>query len=76
MNSNYGIFKWLPRGGIRWISVIETLDAAKARLDQLVRSSDGEYYLYNLQTGELLARSEGLGKRSDRGRPEAKQKVK
>ncbi len=61
MEWNYGVFKKLPNGGMVWVAVVGDLKKAEQRLKKLARHSTGEYCVYDLRTGDLVARRQSAG---------------
>ena len=45
----------LDDGEIRFLESVETLEAAKRRIEILAASSPGEYVIYDEQTGDRLS---------------------
>jgi len=50
----FDIFKRLGGGGVRWLGVVTDLEAAKARVKELIASSPGEYFIFSLAAGRRL----------------------
>jgi hypothetical protein len=59
MEPMYDIFATLPDGSPMWLEAVEGLDHARERLDGLVRSRPGAYFIYSERTGGVVARIEG-----------------
>ena len=57
------IFKTDPDGSVLWRGAVETVEAAKARIQKLALSSPGEYLILNQKTGQrvLVAPSSQAG---------------
>jgi hypothetical protein len=62
MECNYGVFKKLPNGGMVWVALLGDLRKAEQRLNKLSRHSTAEYYVYDLRTGDVVARGQPAGK--------------
>jgi hypothetical protein len=50
----FDIFKRLGGGSVRWVGVVTDLEAAKARVKELVATSPGEYFIFSLAAGHRL----------------------
>ena len=48
------IFKTDPDGGVLWRDAVESVEAAKARIQRLALSSPGEYPILDQNTGNRL----------------------
>lgn len=62
MEWNYAVFKKLLNGGMVWVAVVGDLKKAEQRLNKLARNSTAEYCVYDLRTGDLVARRQAAGK--------------
>jgi hypothetical protein len=61
MEWNYAVFEKLPNGGMVWVGVVGDLKKAEQRLKKLARDSTGEYCVYDLRTGDVVARKQSAG---------------
>jgi hypothetical protein len=48
------IFKTLSDGSVLWRGAVESVEAAKARIQTLALSSPGEYVILNQHTGDRI----------------------
>ena len=48
------IFKRQGGGSVRWVAEVTDLEAAKLRVKELAESIPGEYFIFNLATGQRL----------------------
>jgi hypothetical protein len=54
MLPSHDIFKMYSDGSVRWRGAVESLEAAKARIQKLALSSPGEYLILNQHTGDRI----------------------
>lgn len=54
MKMIYDIFRELPGNGRIWIEAVEDLENARARLSNILKTSPGEYYVYDLMRKEIV----------------------
>lgn len=60
MTAPIDIFAVESGGGVNWLGSAETLEDAKARIQELARSSPGEFVLLNHHTGKkLIVKTDG-----------------
>jgi hypothetical protein len=62
MSASCDIFQVESGGGVRWLEAAETLGDARARVQELVRRSPGEYFVPDAKTGnKIVIPSDGEG---------------
>lgn len=62
MSASFDIFQVESGGGVRWLEAAETLGDARARVQELVRRSPGEYFVPDAKTGnKIVIQSDGEG---------------
>jgi hypothetical protein len=54
MDAKFDIFMRLPDGHPIWVKAVDGLDEAKNQLARLAVSSPGEYFIYNVQNGDIV----------------------
>jgi hypothetical protein len=54
MLPSHDIFKMYSDGSVRWRGAVESVEAAKARIQTLALSSPGEYVILNQHTGDRI----------------------
>jgi hypothetical protein len=54
MTARFDIFRIETNGGVRWHQSAETLDEAKAQIQQLAALSPGQFLVLNQETGNKL----------------------
>jgi hypothetical protein len=69
MEQMFDIFATLPDGSPLWLEAVEGLDEAKKRLDGLVRSRPGNYFIYSEKTGGVVERFTDLSDRPLASKP-------
>lgn len=55
MSLTYDIFRKLPDGASIWIEAVQTLELARARLANLVKTQPGDYIVYDLSRRQIVA---------------------
>ncbi|MFZ0969192.1 MAG: hypothetical protein WAN13_13040 [Candidatus Acidiferrales bacterium] len=53
----YDIFRKLPDGASIWIEAVQTLELARTRLANLVKTQPGDYIVYDLSRRQIVARA-------------------
>jgi hypothetical protein len=53
-------------GGLLWIEAVDDLESARLRIQELSSASNGEYLLFDQNTGQAVDRREERTGRSDR----------
>ena len=56
MKLGYDIFRQLEDGSPLWIAQVDSLDEAKNKLDSLIRSSPGQYFVRDAENGKVIPR--------------------
>ena len=56
MNRDYGIFEKLPGGDVMWRAFVPGLENARAKLQNLAKSSKNEFFAIHTPTHEIVAR--------------------
>jgi hypothetical protein len=56
MNREYDIFEKLPDGTVLWRDFIQGLEPARAKLDQLAKTSKNEFFAIHTPTKDVAAR--------------------
>jgi hypothetical protein len=56
MKLGYDIFRQLENGSPLWIAQVDSLDEAKNKLDSLIRSSPGQYFVRDAENGKVIQR--------------------
>ena len=51
----YDIFRKLPDGAPIWIEAVHTLECAHLRLEKLNKVQPGDYFVYDLSRGKIMA---------------------
>ena len=54
MEQKLDIFLRLPDGKPLWVESVLGYDKAKLKLEKLIQSTPGDYFLFNANTGEIL----------------------
>jgi len=60
MIPSFDIFKIDPYGSVLWRGAVESVEAAKARIQKLALSSPGEYLILNQITGHQVRVAVGI----------------
>jgi hypothetical protein len=55
LKQSYDIFRRLPDGAPIWIEAVPNLELARVRVACLIRSDPGEYLIYDLSRGQIVA---------------------
>jgi hypothetical protein len=50
----FDIFKRQGGGSVRWLGVVNDLEAAKLRVKELAEAIPGQYFIFSLATGHRL----------------------
>jgi hypothetical protein len=50
----YDIFRKLPDGASIWIEAVQTLELARTRLANLVKTQPGDYIVYDLSRRQIV----------------------
>jgi hypothetical protein len=53
MIATFDVFRTEADGSVKWFGAFTDLEAAKARIEELI-SSPGDYFIYNQATGNKL----------------------
>ena len=53
----FDIFTDLTEEGVLWLESVEGLANAQRRMDQIAEEKPGAYFVYNIQTASILART-------------------
>jgi hypothetical protein len=56
MKLGYDIFRQFEDGSPLWIAQVDSLDEAKNKLDSLIRSSPGQYFVRDAENGKVIQR--------------------
>ena len=54
MSEELDVFKTLPNGEVLWRGSFSSLETAKTRINELLVSDPGEYFIHSHPTGEQL----------------------
>jgi len=54
VDEKFDIFRKLPDGQPIWLRAVDGLTEAKKQLSEIARSEPGDYFLYNLPTGQII----------------------
>jgi hypothetical protein len=53
--ASFDILKRHPDGSFNWIEAVHDLQTAKARLEQLVVASPGDYFVFDQKSQQIVA---------------------
>jgi hypothetical protein len=53
----YDIFRKLPDGGSIWVEAVQTLELARVRLTNLIKTQPSDYVVYDLSRRQIVARA-------------------
>lgn len=54
MEMKFDIFLRLPDGKPLWVEAVDGFEKAKLQIEQLIKDSPGEYFIFNSRTGQIL----------------------
>jgi hypothetical protein len=55
MNLTYDIFRKLPDGASIWVEAVQTLEFARIRLTNLIKTQPSDYVVYDLSRRQIVA---------------------
>lgn len=55
MKLGYNVFRRLEDGSPVWVANLDTLAQAKQKVDSLRRTSPGEYFIHDAETGAIVS---------------------
>lgn len=57
MSLAYDIFRELPDGASIWVEAVQTLELARIRLANLIKTQPSDYVVYDLSRRQIVARA-------------------